>query len=332
MIRLKKQYRESLLDYKFIDLFCGIGGFHLALKSFGAKCVFACDINTEARKIYKNNFKLEPKDDIKKIQTEEIPEHDILCGGFPCQAFSISGAQDGFNDETTGKLFYEIIRIAKHYKPKLIFLENVANLDNHDKGATIKTILAELKGIGYTPFKSILNAMDYNVPQIRKRLYIVAFRDDLNITEFSFPEPIRRTRKLSDLLETDEEATRPYIIKRKYHLRDNYKDIERNTVNPYIRIGEIGLGRQGERIYSIEGCATTLSSSGGGLGGRTGIYLINNSIRKLTPRECARLMGFPNSFIIAQTPNQAYLQFGNSVVVNVLQHIIIEILDKLNGG
>jgi len=274
----------------------------------------------------------ETKNDILKIKTEEIPEHDILCAGFPCQPFSISGAQNGFNDVTTGNLFYEIIRIAKHYKPKLIFLENVANLDNHDKGTTINTILSELREIGYTPFKSILNAMDYNVPQIRKRLYIIAFRDDLNITEFSFPKPIRRSRKLSDLLETDEEATGPFIIKRNYKLRDNYKNIERNTFNPYIRIGEIGLGRQGERIYSIEGCATTLSSSGGGLGGRTGIYLINNNIRKLTPRECARLMGFPNNFIIAQTPNQAYLQFGNSVVVNVLQYIIIEILSNLKGG
>ncbi|MPM87876.1 Modification methylase HhaI [bioreactor metagenome] len=177
-----------------------------------------------------------------------------------------------------------------------------------------------------------MNAADYNIPQIRKRLYIVAFREDLSIKDFFFPKPIKRKRNLSDLLETDENEIQSFIIDRNYNLRDNYSDYEKKTKRSHIRIGEIGLGRQGERIYSIEGCATTLSSSSGGLGGRTGIYFVNDTIRKLSPRECGRLMGFPDDFIIAQAYNQAYSQFGNSVVVDVLQYIVMEIVKKLNGG
>jgi len=330
---MPKQYKTALSDFRFIDLFCGIGGFHLALKSFGAKCVFASDIDSESRKIYNTNFKLDPEGDIKTIENKDIPKHEILCGGFPCQAFSISGTQAGFSDEKTGKLFFEIIRIAKHHKPKVILLENVANLNSHNEGETIKTIIASLEKIGYRVYKQVLSAVDYNVPQCRKRLYIVAFRKDLNTKEFSFPEKITLKRKLENILEdSSAEHIKNYIIDRDYTIRPGHQTLEETSKNPYIRIGEIGLGRQGERIYSIKGCAATLSSTGGGLGGRTGIYLINDKIRKLTPRECARLMGFPNTFQVAETANQAYQQFGNSIVVDVVQRIIIEAIKALEGG
>ncbi len=332
MIKITKEYKKAFKGYRFIDLFCGIGGFHLALSSFGAKCVFSSDIDNEARKVYKKNFGIEPKGDIKIIGEDEIPKHDILCGGFPCQAFSISGNQAGFDDEKSGKLFFEIIRIAKYHQPKMIFLENVANLESHDDGKTIKRILSELQQIGYSTYEKVLCAKDYNIPQCRRRLYIVAFRTNLNIDTFSFPKILSLKRNLSSLLENANEATKSCEISRDFHLRDNYQQIEEVCKKPYIRIGEIGLGRQGERIYSIKGCATTLSSSGGGLGGRTGIYLIDDKIRKLTPRECARLMGFPDTFEIAETNNQAYQQFGNSVVVDVLQLILTEAINSLKGG
>lgn len=304
----------------------------MALRSFGAKCVYASDIDSEARKVYKHNFEIEPKGDIKSIKENEIPPHDILCGGFPCQAFSISGTQAGFNDEKTGKLFFEIIRIAKYHNPRMIFLENVANLESHNDGKTIERILEELRQIGYTPHKKVLCATDYDIPQCRRRLYIVAFKSCLKIGTFTYPEKIPLLHNLSSMLEISNESTKSCEINRTFHLRENYQQIEEKCKKPYIRIGEIGLGRQGERIYSIKGCATTLSSTGGGLGGRTGIYLVNGKIRKLTPRECARLMGFPDDFEIAETSNQAYQQFGNSVVVDVLQQILIETINALRGG
>ena len=331
MIYMKNHLRRQLDNYRFIDLFGGIGGFHLALSSFGAQCVFASDIDAEARKVYAKNFNIEPKGNIKTINSQDIPSHDILCGGFPCQSFSVSGTQAGFGDEKTGKLFFEIVRIAKYHQPKIILLENVANLESHDKGKSLKRIADELREIEYQPFSRVLNSIHFNVPQSRKRLYIVAFNNDLNIKEFKFPQPTKTIKRLKDILLDDTDVPNEYYVDREFSLRDEYQKIEFKKERPYIRIGEIGSGRQGERIYSIDGCATTLSASGGGLGGRTGLYLKNERIRKLTPRECARLMGFPNKFIIAETANQAYQQFGNSVVVDVLQRILIEAINTLGG-
>jgi len=333
MIKLEEQYNKALKDYKFIDLFCGIGGFHLALSSFGAECVFACDIDDAARKVYKKNFDIDPKGDIKEITKDikkKVPNHDILCGGFPCQAFSISGNQAGFKDKATGKLFNEIIKIAEIHKPKFMLLENVANLEKHNNGETIKTIKEKLEKAGYNHYCKILDASDYNVPQCRKRIYIVAFRKDIYKEIFYFPEKIKRTRKLNNLIDNDINEIEKCIIRRRSNLRKNREKIEKECKKPYIRIGEIGEGRQGERIYSVNGCSTTLSSSSGGLGGRTGIYYIDRKKRKLTPRECARLMGFPDSFIMADTHHQAYKQFGNSVVVDVLQYIILNIIIYIN--
>ncbi|GHV05622.1 cytosine-specific methyltransferase [Spirochaetia bacterium] len=336
MLSLNTQQKQALNGYKFIDLFCGIGGFHLALAAFGSECVFASEINNEAKKIYTENFHIEPKGDITKINADDIPAHDIICAGFPCQPFSVSGNQVGL-DAPSGKLFFEITKIARHHHPKVILLENVANLENHNKGKTIDTMLDDLRDAGYTPFKKNLDSSNFGVPQCRKRLYIVAFKNDLNIHEFIFPNGTLTQTKLVDILQGEDETEAMQCrIHRKFNLRGNHLDSE-PQYGTIVRIGEIGTGRQGERIYSIHGCATTLSSTGGGLGGRTGIYYINRHIRKLTARECARLMGFPDEYIISSLRNQAYCQFGNSVVVNVLQQIIIEVLphfreEKKNNG
>jgi len=320
---------KALKDYKFIDLFCGIGGFHLALSSFGAKCVFASDIDSDAKAVYAKNFNLGPADDITKIKSTKIPSHDIICAGFPCQPFSISGDQEGFDDKKgRGKLFFDIIRIARQHKPKIILLENVKNFEKHDNGKTLETVKEKLNQIGYDVFSKVLCASDYGVPQARKRIYIVAFKKSLKIKDFEFPLFDGDYGVLSDILinDADNEIQGNYIIHRKY-------EIERvcsNRSNVLERIGQIGQGRQGERIYSINGQATTLSTQGGGLGGKTGMYLIDGVVRKLYPRECARLMGFPDTFKLADSQEKNYKQFGNSVVVDVLQYIVQEIIKHLD--
>lgn len=318
MIEINNKF---LTGYTYIDLFCGIGGFHLALSSFGASCVFASDINKEAQISYQKNFGIQPYGDITKISVRDIPAHDILCAGFPCQPFSISGNQQGFDDEHgRGRLFFNIIDIIREHHPKMVLLENVKNLEKHDGGKTLLRIRTELKNNGYTVFNSVLCAADYNIPQARHRIYIIAFRNDLDVQEFNFPMALDEFSSLDSVLIQDNNNEVPgnYYITREYTIVNEDVDREKRL----IRIGQIGMGRQGERIYSITGLASTLSSQGGGLGGKTGMYLINGRVRKLYPRECARLMGFPDSFILAQTQERCYNQFGNSVVINVLQYII----------
>lgn len=321
---------KALDGYKFIDLFCGIGGFHLALSSFGAKCVFASDIDDDAKAVYAKNFNLEPAGDITKIKSTKIPAHDIICAGFPCQPFSISGDQEGFDDKKgRGKLFFDIIRIARRHKPKIILLENVKNFEKHDNGKTLERVKKELDKIGYYVFHKILCASDYGVPQARKRIYIVAFKKSLRIKNFEFPIYDGDYNVLGDILleDADNEIQGNYIIKRDYEI-DRVCEERSNILE---RIGQIGQGRQGERIYSINGQATTLSTQGGGIGGKTGMYLKDGVVRKLYPRECARLMGFPDTFEMADTQEKNYKQFGNSVVVDVLQEIVKEIIKSIGG-
>ncbi len=315
MIKIAK---KSLKKYEFVDLFCGIGGFHLALSSFGAKCVFASDINEKARNIYEKNFNMMPCGDLRKIKNSNIPKHDILCAGFPCQPFSISGNGEGLCHEN-GKLFFEIIRIASYHKPKVMLLENVKNLENHDGKKTLQTIISSLEKINYTVFYKVLNASDFGVPQARKRIYIVAFRKDLNIDNFLFPIKHKKTTILNSIL-LKEDADE-LIIKQPYVVYDNL-NCELNQSRELIRIGKTGLGRQGERIYSPYGQCVTLSSQGGGPAGKTGMYLIDGVVRKLSKRECARAMGFPDDFMLSESTSECYKQFGNSVVVNVLQKIL----------
>lgn len=327
-----RENKKTLEGYTFIDLFCGIGGFHLALTSFGAKCVFSSDIDKDACNVYERNFNIKPHGDIKDISEESIPAHDILCAGFPCQPFSISGNQQGFEDEQgRGDLFFEIIRIAKYHSPKIIILENVKNFENHDNGKTMKRVISELNSINYSVFYKVLCASDYGIPQKRKRIYIVAFRNDLGIESFMFPSEKNEYKILKDILirKSDNKINGNYYVSRDYVLNDKTVPVRSKDL---FRIGQIGLGRQGERIYSINGQAITLSSQGGGIGGKTGMYLIRKKVRKLFPRECARLMGFPDWFILATSQEKNYKHFGNSVVVDVLQYIILEIIKVLKSN
>ncbi len=312
---------KSLKGVKAIDLFAGIGGFHLALSSFGASIVFASEWDKEAANVYTNNFGLKPQGDITKIDEKTIPDHDILCAGFPCQAFSISGNQKGFFDDR-GTLFFDVARIAKEKKPKILFLENVKNLVAHDNGKTFKVITDVLDSIGYDVYSKVLDSAEYGSAQSRKRIYIVCFRKDMGINNFEFPEPSESHKYVKDIICKD--ASEKYLIKRNDIVLTK-SDSELNYDTKPIRLGIVNKGGQGERIYSTKGKAITLSAYGGGVGSKTGLYMINGKIRKLSPRECARLQGFPDEFIIADKDTVAYKQFGNSVVVDVLQQIIQQI-------
>ncbi len=319
-------------NFNFIDLFAGIGGFRIALEHYGGKCVFSSDWDKQSQIVYKENFGEEPFGDITKIREHDIPPHNIICGGFPCQAFSISGKRRGFED-TRGTLFFDVARIAKYHKPEILFLENVKNFARHDNGKTLQTVCDALTKIGYDVYHQILNASLYGAPTSRERIYIVAFKKNLKIKKFKFPKPTFEQIHLEDILEP-KNKTAKYKIERKdikfYSKTPKFKkDIFGNYPLSPIQIGQINKGGQGERIYSPKGHAITLSAYGGGAAGKTGAYHINGIVRRLSPRECARVMGFPESYKIPVSDIQAYKLFGNSVVVPVLKNIFKKIINAL---
>jgi DNA (cytosine-5)-methyltransferase 1 len=320
--------KSSLQNYNFIDLFAGIGGFHLALNSMGANCVFASEWDKFAAETYEKNFHFKPFGDITQIEEKDIPKHDILCGGFPCQAFSISGKQKGFED-IRGTLFFDIARIVNYHKPKVLFLENVKNLAKHDEGKTLKTIIKTLEELEYSVFTKVLNSSNFGLPQNRERVYFVAFHNTLNSKTFKFPVPPNNPICLEHILEKEPKNAK--VIERddieiyKNYSVTNSLFTEVDLLNKPIQIGKVNKGGQGERIYHTLGHAITLSAYGGGVGSKTGLYFIRGKIRKLSPRECARVQGFPDNFILNSSDIQTYKQFGNSVSVNVLQQILIEI-------
>ncbi len=319
MISVNNKY---LNNWSFIDLFAGLGGFRLALESFGAKCVYSNEWDVPVQKVYKENFGEIPDGDITKVNEKDIPDHDILCAGFPCQAFSISGKQRGFED-SRGTLFFDVARIVKEKKPKIVFMENVKNFATHDNGKTLETVKMTMEELGYSFHKKVLNSVDFGIPQKRERIYMVCFRNDLKIDNFSFPKSLELTKHVEDYLLDDLSLTENLYVDRPDIY---YNDTEDNLYsNKPIRLGTVNKGGQGERIYSTKGIAITFSAYGGGVFAKTGGYLINGKPRKLHPRECARLMGYPDTYKISEKPNQAYQQFGNSVVVDVLQYIGIEI-------
>ena len=326
MIDIKK---KSLTDFTFIDLFAGLGGFRIALESLGAKCVYSNEWDEPVREVYADNFGDIPEGDITQVDENSIPEHDILCAGFPCQAFSISGKQRGFED-SRGTLFFDVARIIKAKKPKIVFMENVKNFASHDDGKTVSVVKAIMEELGYRFHQKVLNAVNYGIPQKRERIYMVCFRNDINIEDFSFPKSFPLKRHVEDFLLEDENQVKDLYIERP----DTYfNGVEDNQYsNKPIRLGIVNKGGQGERIYSTKGIAITLSAYGGGIFAKTGGYLINGKTRKLHPRECARIMGYPDSYKICKSSNQAYKQFGNSVVIDVLQLIGQEIGSAMEGA
>lgn len=315
---------KSLNNITFIDLFAGLGGFRIALESLGAECVYSNEWDKHAQKVYFNNFGDLPEGDITLVDEKQIPKHDILCAGFPCQAFSISGKQRGFED-SRGTLFFDVARIIKEKRPKVVFMENVKNLAKHDGGKTLEVIQATMEELGYEFNQKVLSSVNYGMPQKRERIYMVCFRKDIINANFNFkyPKSIPLTKHVEDFLIPEEEIPKNLFVTRE----DTYMENKTDNVysNKPIRMGIVNKGGQGERIYSTKGIAITLSAYGGGAFSKTGGYLINGKTRKLHPRECARLMGYPDSYQLAEKDSQSYKQFGNSVVIDVLQYIAIEI-------
>lgn len=326
MIKVDK---KSLSGLKFIDLFAGIGGFHYAMSSYGAECVYVSEWDKQAAFTYQTNHQCDVDGDITKVDEKDIPYHDVLCGGFPCQAFSISGKQKGFED-TRGTLFFDIARIVAYHHPKVLFMENVKNLLQHDHGRTFHVVLDTLHELGYTTHYKVLNSGQFGIPQHRERIYIVCFRNDIKGKDtFKFPishEPSSLYQVLEDNPIDAKVITRDDINIYKSPMNTYQKSIfgSKEFPNRPLQIGIVNKGGQGERIYDPAGHSITLSAYGGGAGAKTGLYFIQNKVRKLSPRECARLQGFPEDFIIHHNHLQAYKQFGNSVTINVLQHIIGE--------
>ena len=323
MINIQKKYFKGV---KFIDLFAGIGGFRIAMESLGGHCVFSSEWDRHAQIVYEMNFGEIPKGDITQIDEKNIANHDVLCAGFPCQAFSISGKQKGFED-SRGTLFFDVARIVKQKQPKVVFMENVKNFATHDNGNTLSVVKNTMEELGYSFFYEVLNSLDYGIPQKRERIYMVCFRNDLNIVNFSFPRPFKLRHFVEDFLMPDEEVEDLVINRPDFKLTANLPE---DNHSRSIRVGVVGKGGQGERIYSPKGIAITLSAYGGGAFAKTGGYLINGKTRRLHPKECARIMGFPFSYKIHHNRNQAYKQFGNSVVIDVLQYILVNIGCALN--
>lgn len=303
-------------NFKFIDLFAGIGGIRLGFESTGGQCVFSSEWDADACKTYFENFGEHPAGDITKISADEIPDFDILLGGFPCQAFSIIGKREGFADETRGTLFFEIERILKAKQPPAFMLENVRNLVAHDKGRTLKVILEHLEALGYHVYWKVLNALDFGVPQKRERIIIVGFKDDVS---FSFPEalPEELRKTLSDILETD--------VPKRYYVREEIKNsrISRlkdpNYPKPYISHENIG------------GSITPHPYSSALRAGASANYILINDERRPTERELLRLQGFPDTFKIVVSYTQLRKQAGNSVAVPVIASVAKEMIKSLKA-
>ncbi|MDR0919402.1 MAG: DNA cytosine methyltransferase [Oscillospiraceae bacterium] len=306
---------------KFIDLFCGIGGFRVALENRGLECVFSSDIDIFAQEAYKLNFGEKPSGNIIEIPSNKIPRHDILCAGFPCQPFSISGNRKGSSDPRS-RLFYEVQRIAKYHKPYILLLENVKNILTIENGKFVQMMGESLDKIGYNFYTHVLNASHFGIPQSRERAYFVAFRKDIKKEEKSFfnycsPKENRKQIFLKDILEN--EVDEKFIVKRK-DVKITKEECDLSCQLKPVKVGTINKGGQGERIYSPKGHAITQSSYGGGVGAKTGLYRTSQGIRRLTINECKKVMGFPARHKVGPGL-RGYQQLGNAVVPAMIGYI-----------
>lgn len=295
---------------KFVDLFCGIGGFRFAGEDLGWQCVFSCDIDPEVQRAYKANFGEKPAGDIRKIEGEDIPDHDVLFAGFPCQPFSIIGDQKGF-DDTRGTLFFEIARILKEKKPRAFVLENVKQLSTHNKGRTLHRILEVLRGLGYCVDYKIFNALNFGLPQKRERILIVGMKDSFN---FTWPKGEKPMRPLSEILERE--------VDKKHYVSD-YIKTRRLTKHKSRCSPSIWHENKSGNISSYPySCALRAGASYN--------YLLVDGVRRLTPREMLRLQGFPDSFKIVCNDSQTRKQAGNAVPVPVVKAVLTELKRALS--
>lgn len=299
---------------RFIDLFAGIGGIRKGFETDFSECVFSSEWDKFSQKTYQANFNEIPFGDITKISETDIPNFDILLAGFPCQPFSNAGLKKGFED-TRGTLFFEIARIVKHHKPQVVFLENVKGFKSCDKGRTFEVVKKTLEEMGYKVFARVLNAKDFGLPQNRERIYIIGFLSNVN---FDFPPAIDDNKKLGNILE--KEVLEKYTISDKLWEGHKRRKIEHKAK---------GNGFGYSLFNSESPYTSTISARYYKDGSEILIEQKGKNPRKLTPREAARLQGFPDNFIIPVSDNQAYKQFGNSVAVPVISAIARQIYKAL---
>ena len=319
--------KSTPLEIKYIDLFCGLGAFHTAFDFISNShikynCVFACDIDDNVRKIYKANHKIEPVGDINSVDIDKMPDFDILCGGFPCQPFSIAGKKEGFDDKIKGNLFFSILKIIDIKNPNTIILENVKNLLTINNGDTFKTIKSELEKRGYFISHKILDSKYYNSPQSRHRLFIIGNKQK----QFIFPTEIKNNIiPVSSIIDNTETRFLDYTDKYKLE-KCNDNENKNNCKMLYKLVHKItnNGGRQGERVYSINHCGPTICASSGGPGAKTGLYYIDNKVRRLNAIEGIGMFGFDNNYIWDEFVKEEDMLFylGNSIVVDVLKIIL----------
>lgn len=316
-------------DFKFIDLFAGIGGFRMAFQNLNGKCVFTSEWNKFSQKTYEANYGEVPFGDIAKIDERNIPAHDLLLAGFPCQPFSIAGVskkkslgrEHGFKDKTQGTLFFDIVRILNEKRPKAFLLENVKNLVSHDKGNTFKVIKGALEELNYSVHTQVLDGKHF-VPQHRERIFIVGF--DRNVfggrEAFEFPELPVANHVVEEILEENVDA--------KYTLSDKLWSYLKAYAKKHKEKGNgFGYG-----LVDFEGITRTLSARYYKDGSEALVPQEGKNPRRLTPRECARLQGYPENFVIPVSDTQAYRQFGNSVVMPLVQHLGQNIVQIITNG
>lgn len=328
---------------KFIDLFAGIGGFRIALENHGQTCVFTSEIDKFCQEVYKHNFGVLPSGDITKIEATDIPDFDILAAGFPCQPFSYAGKQEGFNDQTRGTLFFDIVRILEEKKPEMFILENVKGLKSHEKGKTLNTILRTLKELGYTVYWAILNSHDFGVPQIRERWYCVGFKKKIY---FEFPTGTNSGTVLRDIIDSnnDDESLRltDFELERiKHHFESDEIRVQHDNSKyaPNTKKGKYG-------VYSFQKPDGTLRFH---IGDRAktqiqeAYYCCLDSVapaiianrepklwdikRRMSVDECRKLQGFPDWFDFNVSNLQAKKQLGNSIAVPVVDAIVANMLE-----
>ena len=294
-------------SFKFIDLFAGIGGIRIPFEELGGECVFSSEWDKFSQQTYEANFGEIPHGDITEIDEKDIPKHDLLVGGFPCQAFSQAGLKKGFKD-TRGTMFFEIQRILDHHKPKALLLENVKGLRGHDKGKTFKVIISILNELGYQTLESkVLNAKDFGLPQNRERIFIVGYKNHVN---FQFPEPPMTETKVGSILDKR--------VAEKYTISDKMWESAKRRKENYRKKG-YGFGFS---LFNRDSKYTsTISARYYKDGAEIWIDQKNKNPRKLTPDEARKLQGFPDGFKIPVSDGQAYKQFGNAVPVPVIRAI-----------
>ena len=331
-------------QYKGIDLFCGIGGFRLAMNDNNVECVFSSDNDKFAQATYKANFGETPSGDIKKIDAKDIPEFDILTAGFPCQPFSYAGEKAGFEDKTRGTLFFDICRILKEHKPPMVFLENVKGLVSHNKGETLSVILSNLKDLGYYPHYKILSSLDYGLPQKRERWYCVAFRENV---DFDFPESIGGNPTLRDIIDFNEKSPSLQLPKFEldridFHFANAKKgdriQHDNSKYKPNTKKGKYGVFSYQKpdgslRFHVGDKAKTQIQEAFYACLDTYAPTIIANRTpklwdlrRRLSVLESKRLQGFPDDFVMPVSDAQALKQLGNSVSVPIIKLIMQEMI------